>query len=58
LFRSKNSETLISRCFFASSSAIEMEAMASRVGVDENAGRSHPLAPHLGRFHLRFPEKL
>src|SRR2546430_5390507 len=57
LFRSKNSETLISRCFFASSSAIEIEGMASRVGVGENGGRPHPWAPHLGEFHLRFPDQ-
>src|SRR3989449_6057750 len=47
LFRSKNSETLISRCFFASSSAIEIDGIPSQGTVEDNGGRSHPWAPRI-----------
>src|SRR6266704_6173709 len=38
---------LISRCFFASSSAIEIDGILSRGAVEENGGRSHPWAPRI-----------
>src|SRR3989442_8904363 len=47
LFRSKNSEMLISRCFFASSSAIEIDGIPSQGTVQQNGGRSHPWAPRI-----------
>src|SRR3989442_9893895 len=56
LFRSKNSETLISRCFFASSSAMEVEGMQSRGRNQEGGPGSHPVAPHVWECHLRFPD--
>src|SRR3989442_6924157 len=38
---------LISRCFFASSSAIEIDGIPSRGAVEENGGRSHPWTPRI-----------
>src|SRR3989454_12843485 len=38
---------LISRCFFASSSAIEIDGMPSQGTVEDNVGRSHPWAPRI-----------
>src|SRR2546425_12361550 len=38
---------LISRCFFASSSAIEIDGIPSQGAVEENGGRSHPWAPRI-----------
>src|SRR5881396_2958106 len=38
---------LISRCFFASSSAIEIDGIPSQGTVRQNGGRSHPWAPHI-----------
>src|SRR3989442_4570638 len=38
---------LISRCFFASSSAIEIDGIPSQGAVEENRGRSHPRAPRI-----------
>src|SRR2546426_6470126 len=38
---------LISRCFFASSSAIEIDGIPSQGAAEENGGRSHPWAPRI-----------
>src|SRR3989475_9718538 len=38
---------LISRCFFASSSAIEIDGIPSQGTVQQNGGRSHPWAPRI-----------
>src|SRR2546430_11725910 len=38
---------LISRCCFASSSAIEIDGIPSQGAAEENGGRSHPWAPRI-----------